>query len=325
MSAEADGMDALDRLLAREPFAVLDGGLATSLEACGCDLDDPLWSARLLLDDPEALRTVHRRWRDAGADILATASYQASLPGLRAKGLSEARAKALLRESVTLTRAAADEANAPRPLIAASVGSYGAYLADGSEYRGGYGLSVEALADFHRPRLLELAAAGPDLIAFETFPDAVELAALAELLTELLTELGDTLPRAWISASLSPPGPDRSVRLADGTPLTKALAPLTDHPKVAALGVNCVGPREVAPALEVLAACTDRPLVAYPNSGERWIDRGWSGAALEPNKFAALAERWFELGARLIGGCCRTNYAHIQALVKLRERIAAAT
>lgn len=299
--------DALDELLAREPFAILDGGLATELERDGASLDDPLWSAKLLLDAPARVAAVHRRYAEAGADIISTASYQATIPGLRARGLDEARARALLRESVALARAAA-----PRCLIAASIGSYGAYLADGSEYRGGYGLDRAALVEFHRARVIELSVAAPELLAFETMPDAIEAAAIAELLD---AEPG---PRAWLSFSLRP---GAGVAIADGTPLREAAKPLLGHPRVAAIGINCVGPSEVRAALDTLAPLTTVPLIAYPNSGERWHDRGWRGDATEPDSFVALARTWLDAGARVIGGCCRTGPAHIRALGHLRGQI----
>jgi homocysteine S-methyltransferase len=300
--------DRLDELLAREPFAILDGGLATELEHAGCDLDDPLWSARVLIDAPERIEAVHRSFVEAGADIVTTASYQGTIPGFVARGLSEAQARALLRRTVELARAAAGSDT----LVAASIGSYGAYLADGSEYRGDYGLDRAALVDFHRPRLDELLAAGPDLLAFETIPSAVEAEAIAELLA------GEG-PRAWVSLSLKPaPG----LAISDGTALGEAIRPLLAHPRVAALGVNCLGPEEVLPAVELLAErAPSQAIVVYPNSGERWIAQAWAGEQTEPARFVALARRWIAAGARIVGGCCRTRPAHIAALAELRREL----
>ncbi len=299
--------DRLDALLAREPFAILDGGFATELERDGCVLDDPLWSAKLLLEAPERVRAVHERYARAGADILTTSSYQATLPGLRARGLNDAQGRSLLRHSVDLARAA----GGPHTLVAASIGSYGAYLADGSEYRGDYGLDRRALVEFHRWRLDELAAAGPDLLAFETIPSAIEAEAIAELLE------GDSGPRAWVSFSLRP----GELRISDGTPLARAIAPLRRHARIAAVGVNCIGPAEVLPALELLAGeLGDLPRIAYPNSGEHWRDRTWTGLGTDPQSFVALARSWLAAGARVIGGCCRTRPEHVAALSQMRHR-----
>jgi len=295
------------------PFALLDGGLASELERCGCELDDPLWSAKVLIDQPERVLEVHRRWLAAGADVISTVSYQATLPGLLARGLSRDEAEALLRRSVALARAAVDEVGrASRPaMVAASIGSYGAYLADGSEYRGGYGLARAALIEFHHDRLALLSEAS-DLLAFETMPDVTELEAIAELLDRVPG------PPAWISLSLAPD----QLCLADGRALSDALAPLRGHERVFAIGVNCLGPARVQGALLALRELVDLPLVAYPNSGEAWIDRAWAGGELEVEAFAALARGWFEAGARLIGGCCRTRPEHLLALARVREQLA---
>ncbi|MFO7561355.1 MAG: homocysteine S-methyltransferase [Enhygromyxa sp.] len=306
--------DPLAALLARERFAILDGGLATELEARGCDLDDPLWSAKVLLEAPARVREVHRAYREAGAEILTSASYQATIPGLRARGLAEARARALLRETVELAREVAGEA-----LVAGSIGSYGAYLADGSEFRGDYDLGVEALIDFHRERVVELSAAGPDLLAFETIPSAREAVAIARLLTMIPG------PRAWVSFSLRP-GLEDQPQISDGARLREAVAPLLGHPRIAAIGVNCLAPAAVLPAIEVIASLAPGlPIVAYPNAGERWVEQRWAGEPTELELFAALAEQWWRAGARLIGGCCRTRPAHIEALVRLRRRLSTPT
>jgi homocysteine S-methyltransferase len=304
-------IDRLDELLAREPFVILDGGLATQLEHDGCSLDDPLWSAKVLLKQPERLLAVHRRFVEAGADVITAASYQATIPGLLARGLAEPEARALLLESVSLARAAAD----PATLVAASIGSYGAYLADGSEYRGDDGLDRDALAAFHSPRISLLSAAGPDLLAFETIPSALEAAAIAELLA---AEAG---PRAWVSFSLRS---GSGLTISDGTPLCDAAAPLLGHPRIAAIGVNCIAPREVLPAVEALAMLSEGArgvaIIAYPNSGERWAERGWAGPQIEIEAFTELARKWVDAGARMIGGCCRTGHHHVRALAQLRAR-----
>jgi homocysteine S-methyltransferase len=302
----------LDELLGKAPFVILDGGLATQLEARGCDLDDPLWSAKVLLDAPELVLEVHRAWVDAGAEIITTASYQATLPGLEGRGLTQAQARALLRETVALARAATA---GTRCLVAASIGSYGAFLADGSEFRGGYSIGAGALVEFHRERVIELCAAAPNLLAFETIPSAAEAVAIAELLATIPG------PRAWVSFSLRP-GADDEPRISDGTSLREAVAPLLGHPRIAALGVNCLAPAAVLPAIETLArAAPGLAIIAYPNAGEQWVDRRWAGAQTEPDAFTTLAERWWRAGARIIGGCCRTGPAHIRALARLRARM----
>ena len=155
---------------------VLDGGMSNALQDRGPDLSDALWSARLLRDDPAEIAAVHRAYYRAGATVATTASYQASVTGFERAGASRAEAERLIRSSVLVARdvrdALADDGR--DRLVAASVGPYGAVLADGSEYRGRYGLTAAQLRDFHRPRLEILAAAGPDLLAVETIPDVDE-------------------------------------------------------------------------------------------------------------------------------------------------------
>lgn len=280
-----------------ESVLINDGGLATELEARGHDLSDPLWSARLLADDPHEIVAVHAAYFRAGATIATTASYQASFDGFASRGIGRDGAAALLRRSVELARAARDEAGGSGLLIAASVGPYGAALADGSEYRGRYGLSVAALRRWHRPRLEILAGAGADVLACETVPDVDE----AEALVDLVGSVG--MP-AWLSYTVD----GTSTRA--GQPLADAFAVAAGAPEIVAIGVNCCAPEDVLPAIEI-AARTGKPVIAYPNSGERWDGRGWTG----PRTFSApLAARWVAAGARIVGGCCRVGPADIAEL-----------
>jgi homocysteine S-methyltransferase len=287
---------------------ILDGGLSNALTGRGHDLSDALWTAALLRDAPEEIAAVHREYYRAGADVATTASYQASVPGLQATGLSRTEAESLVRLSVTLAREVRDELSADgrRRLVAASVGPYGAVLADGSEYRGRYGVGAQRLRDFHRSRLELLVSAGPDLLAVETVPDLDE----AEVLVALLDELD--VP-AWLSYSC-----DGTMTRA-GQPLTEAFAVVADSSAVIATGVNCCAPSDVLPALEVARAVTGKPGVAYPNSGQGW-DSGthtWSG---NTSFDVSLAPSWVAAGAAYLGGCCQVGPADIAALVSVLER-----
>ena len=291
---------------------VLDGGLATELEGMGLNLDPPLWSARVLRDAPEAIAAVHRTYLDAGADCITTASYQATFEGFAREGLSRAEAALLLRRSVELATAARDafwsdplnRAGRHRPLVAASIGPYGAYLANGAEYTGDYDLDEAGLAAFHRERLLVLATAGADLLACETIPSAAEARALARLLAEV-----PGAP-AWFSFSCRD-----AERISDGTPLVECVRELAPHPQIVAMGVNCTAPEHVESLLRAAATVTAKPLVAYPNSGERYAaaSRTWLGARFADD-WGACGRLWRGAGARLIGGCCRTGPAHIRSL-----------
>nr|WP_231985376.1 homocysteine S-methyltransferase [Mycobacterium sp. E796] len=280
-----------------EPVLIGDGGLATELEARGHDLSDPLWSARLLADAPQEIVAVHAAFFRAGAAIATTASYQASFEGFAARGIDRNESAALLRRSVELARAARAEAGAGGLIVAASVGPYGAALADGSEYRGRYGLSVAALRRWHRPRLETLAAAGADVLACETVPDVDE----AEALVDLVRSAG--VP-AWLSYTIE------GATTRAGQPLAEAFAVAAGVPEIVAIGVNCCAPHDVLPAIP-LAGAVGKPVIVYPNSGERWDGRSWVG----PSRFdAELARQWVAAGARIVGGCCRVGPADIAAL-----------
>ncbi|GGV71904.1 homocysteine S-methyltransferase [Streptomyces thermoviolaceus] len=288
---------------------VLDGGLSNQLEAAGHDLGDALWSARLLADRPEALTEAHLAYLEAGADVVITASYQATFEGFARRGTGREEAAALLASSVARARDAVARARArgvDRPLwVAASAGPYGAMLADGSEYRGRYGLGVDRLERFHRPRLEVLAAARPDVLALETVPDTDEAVAL------LRAVRGLGVP-AWLSYTI-----DGAYTRA-GQPLREAFALAADVPEVIAVGVNCCAPRDVEAAVATAARVTGKPVVVYPNSGESWDARtgSWSG---RPTFAADQVARWHAAGARLIGGCCRVGpdvIAHIARTVR---------
>lgn len=290
---------------------VLDGALATELEAHGCDLEDPLWSAKVLMEQPHLIKQVHRDYYDAGASVAITASYQATPQGFARRGLSLEESLELVARSVRLADEARQEYLAANPgsgplLVAGSVGPYGAYLADGSEYHGDYTLSAAEFRDFHRPRVAALVDAGADFLACETLPSYAEAAALVELVAEFDVE-------SWFTFTLR----DGS-HISDGTPLADVAALLRVEPRVTAVGVNCVPLELVSPALRELQAAGETPLVAYPNSGETYdaVTKTWAPSGKVPGggTLAGNAAEWRDLGARLIGGCCRTKPRDVEGL-----------
>ena len=279
---------------------VLDGGLATLLEQHGHDLSSDLWSARLLRDDPAAVERAHREFFAAGAEVATTASYQVSFEGFGAEGVDADEVERLLRRSVELAAAARD-AVAPEGWVAASVGPYGAVLADGSEYRGDYDVDVAGLRRFHRARLDVLAStvgAGADVLAIETVPCLAEVEAV-------LAELDGTGVPAWLSLSAA------GGRTRAGEPLDEAFAMAADVAEVVAVGVNCTSPSDARDAVPLAGA--HGPAVVYPNSGQGWdaAARSWTGtSAFDPADVAA----WVAAGARLVGGCCRVGPQDVTAL-----------
>lgn len=326
---------------------ILDGGLSTALEARGYVLDDRLWSAALLRDAPEAIAAVHGAYLLAGADVITTASYQASIPGFMEWGLSEGEAARLLVRSSELALESRDryvrehvregirdevregtrdevreggrdgEAEArTRPLVAASVGPYGAYLADGSEYDGRYeGVSRGELVDFHAHRLELLADSSVDLLACETVPSGRE----AEVLVDLISHL-EAAPQAWMAFSCAD-----GARLHDGTPVEEAAALASGVDRFVAVGVNCTAPRYLPELVRRIRTVHRGHVIVYPNSGElydagsgRWSkqsdaearDDGWLHGVLEARRE----------GADVLGGCCRVGPEGIR---ELRRRLLA--
>ncbi|MFE7623371.1 homocysteine S-methyltransferase [Streptomyces sp. NPDC057509] len=289
----------LGAVLAEGRALVLDGGLSNQLEAQGCDLSDALWSARLLADGPEQIGAAHAAYVRAGAQVLITASYQAGFEGFARRGIGRAEAAGLFARSVELARRAAGAVERD-VWVAASVGPYGAVTADGAEYRGRYGLTVRELERFHRPRIEALAAAGPDALALETVPDMDE----AEALLRVAGECG--LP-VWLSYTVA------GGRTRAGQPLDEAFALAAGCGQVIAAGVNCCDPADADAAVRTAAEAIGKPVVVYPNSGERWDAAAgcWAGGAtFDPGRAAA----WREAGARLVGGCCRVGPATIAEL-----------
>ncbi len=301
----------LASLVARHGVVVLDGGLATQLEAQGNDLADPLWSARVLVENPGEITRAHLAFYRAGAAIATTASYQATFDGFAARGIDHAAAISLMRRSVALAAAAREAWRAERSahdtgalLVAASIGPYGASRADGTEYRGRYGRSVGELRDFHRERLEVLVATEADLLACETIPELEEGVALVELLEETPGA------RGWLSFSCAD-----GARLRSGAAVEEAFALAEQSSRVLAIGVNCTAPQHVDELLERARSTTSKPLIVYPNSGERWdaVARRWIDEN-GPTVDGPAAQRWIRAGATIVGGCCRVSPAQVRAV-----------
>lgn len=314
-----NGVGLIRPFLREHGTLILDGGLATQLEARGCDLRDDLWSARLLQDDPDLIRQVHSDYLWAGADCIITASYQATIEGFVRHGRSDVEAVALLQRSVALAVEARDafwalpsnrEKGRLRPLVAASIGPYAAYRADGSEYTGVYDLDTAGLLAFHQRRWQILNATPADLFACETIPSYSECVVLAELLH------GTPGRVAWFSFACRD-----GAHISDGTPLAVCARHLAGMDQVAAVGVNCTAPRFIPDLIRVLREASDKPIIVYPNSGEVYdaVQQGWVGESV-PAEFGTYSREWRKLGAGLIGGCCRTTPAHIRQIADRLRR-----
>ncbi len=288
---------------------LLDGGLSNELEAGGCDLNHKLWSAKLLESDPEAIIQAHLAYLEAGARCIITSSYQASVPGLVSAGYDLAIAEVLILKTIELAEIAVErfmnsKSIESRPLIAASIGPYGAYLADGSEYRGDYNVSNDELREFHISRIRILEQTDADFFACETIPCFQEAVVLAEILKE-------TNKKAWLTFSCKDEG-----HINDGTPICDCVQMLSDHPTIFALGINCTAPEHISGLIKAIKLKSGtKKIVVYPNSGEVYDanTKTWANCS-DPDSFVALAKEWIALGADIIGGCCRIGPGHIKGI-----------
>lgn len=295
-------VNVIEERLAVQDVIVLDGAFATELEACGFSVNDALWSAKALFERPDLVREVHLDYLRAEADVVTSASYQATVEGFMKRGFSKEEAAALIQKSIQLAKEARDlylaerEGNGRVPFVAASVGPYGAYLADGSEYRGDYGIDEDSLVAFHAERLALLAEEKPDLLACETLPCLVEARAIVRALRQ-----EDIRIPAWFSFSCR-----NGAEISDGMEIAVCARWLDTVPEAAAIGLNCTAPQYVESLIGEIRRETTKPIVVYPNSGETYdaSDKSWHGAAED---FGTIARRWRTAGARLIGGCCRTT------------------
>ena len=306
----------IDPFLEKQGVVLLDGGLATELENRGHDLNHKLWSAKLLISNPDEIGIVHRNYLEAGADCIISASYQASISGFISEGISEKQAISLLKRSISIACEVRDEyvesiknkgkgSNRIDPIVAASIGPYGAYLADGSEYSGNYGITLDEIRSFHEQRWEILTESSADLFACETIPSFQE----AQVLRDLL----NTTPEinAWISFSCMD-----YENINDGTPIVECASLFKDCDQIIAVGINCTAPKYILSLIEqVRQSISAKPIVVYPNSGEIYDvnQRTWVGAS-EPLNFGKAALEWKNAGASLIGGCCRIGPQHIRAM-----------
>ncbi|KAI5628281.1 homocysteine S-methyltransferase-like isoform 1, partial [Silurus asotus] len=297
---------------------ILDGGLSTELEKIGFHIQgDPLWSSRILHTNPNAIKDVHYSFLQCGSDIITTATYQASIEGFtKHLGFKPEEAEDLMMSGVRLAKESTAEfissglkADRKVPVVAGSVGPFGAFLLDGSEYTGVYAnsMSVEELKNWHRPQIRCLVAAGVDLLALETIPSLKE----AEALVELLKEFPEA--KAWLSFSCKD-----TLNISDGNRFATAIQVANKSPQVVAVGVNCTAPALVKPLLESAKShkAEGTSWVVYPNSGEDWNPiTGWKTEKTIP--FTELSVEWKEQGASWIGGCCRISPADIAQLKSL--------
>ncbi len=309
----------LDSILQKNGIMVIDGSMSTALEQMGADLNNRLWTASILAKQPELVKQVHMNYFRAGADCGITCSYQATIPGFMAQGYTEKEAEELIRRSVRLFLEAREQwwkeegeaAGRMYPLCLGAVGPYGAYLADGSEYRGNYGLSDQELYDFHQRRMELLHEEGADLLLIETQPSLQEALVEAKIAEELGADY-------WISFSCR-----NGRQICEGTPIRECAETLDPerYPHLKMIGINCTKPEYLASLIRELKSATKLPVAVYPNSGETYNPetKTWSGSD-DGTDFGEYALQFMLAGADAVGGCCRTVEKHIGQVVGAKEK-----
>lgn len=308
-------MNIFEQILEKQKAIIIDGALGTQIQKNGHNVSDSLWSAKFLDEDPQVIKDVHMQYLDSGADIIITSSYQASFEGFLKKGFTYEKVVELLKLSINIAIEARDEfwennsdTNRIKPLVAASIGPYGAYLADGSEYSGNYEISDEELKNFHKKRLEVLIQTNPDIYAFETIPSLNE----AKILCELIDEFN--LTNSWITFSAK----DDSFTNA-GNEINESIKILENTKSLGAIGINCTAPQYMPKLIKNIKANTNKPIVIYPNGGSKYnpITKLWEQGEISPIEYAKMSHLWVSKGAKLIGGCCLTTPQEIKEIRKV--------
>ena len=313
-------MNLIEQILKEQKFLILDGALGTQMQKNGNDINDSLWSAKFLSKDPESIAYVHKEYLEAGADCIITSSYQASFEGFIKKGFTQEEAKNLIQLSITLAQKQRDifwnnledKNNRIKPLVAASIGPYGAYLANGSEYTGIYDITKNELKNFHKKRVQTILETKPDILACETIPSLSE----AKIICEELKKLTNT--PSWISFSAKNESYTNS-----GDDILECFSWLDKQNHISAVGINCTSPEFISQLIEKIKSVTNKPIVIYPNAGFKYnaITKQWENSDSNPEDFAKMAYLWYKQGASLIGGCCQTGPKEIEYIRTYLKKI----
>src|SRR5579864_4440365 len=275
---------------------VCDGAMGTLLYAGGASLDRSL--PELNVSRAERVRAVHRAYIAAGADVIETNTFGASRLRLERYGLA-AQAADLNRAGVRLAREARDELypGASDVLVAGSI-------SPATPAGLGHRVSARELREAFREQIDALCDSGVDLLLFETF------GSLAELVEAI--NVAQSIGNVPIVAQMTFVEDGRTL----GGDSPEEVATALSNLGVAALGANCtLGPQGLLDVLAELARWTNLPLAAQPNAGPPTLSDGrFQYTVSDPAYFARQARRFVELGASLVGGCCGTTPAHIEAV-----------
>lgn len=281
------------------PILVLDGATGSELDRRGVDVSLPLWSARALLDAPTAVERIHMDYLEAGAGAIITNTFRTHRRSLEKADLGD-RARELTKRAVDVAFLARDRVN-PSALVLGSV----APLEDC--YSPDLAPNVDVCREEHAEMITHLLDDGVDGILIETANTRHESLAAAEVAQRLA-------PGKWmISFCTKTDGPPGV--LLHGAPLVDVLGQVED---AVAVGINCVDAMSITPQIKLLRAMLPNRvrLMAYGNIGHADDEGNWVNSdAMNPDRYAELAEEWIAAGASIVGGCCGTTPETIAAVV----------
>lgn len=294
---------------------VLDGAMSDELEKQGVKTNNKLWTAIALVDQLSKVYHAHEDYFNAGAELVITDTYQANVQAFEEAGYSKKDAEKFVKDAVKIAKKTRDDfekKTGKHNYVAGTIGSYGAYLANGNEYRGDYELSENEYLDFHLPRLNLVLEEEPDLLALETQPKLDEPVAVLKWLKG-----HDPQMLVYVSFTLKD-----TKHISDGTTIAEAVTKINKYDQVFAIGINCVSPSLVQDALIELGRYTEKPLVVYPNLGASYDPKIKQWRKFNQKfDFNVLTKKWYEIGARLIGGCCTTGPREIKQIRKVIDEL----
>jgi len=291
---------------------ILDGGLGVELERRGFAPATSLWSGEAIFTCPDLLVDVHRAYLDAGAEVIATATYQLSHAALRRLGCDDAAIDRIFARGVALARAAIASQRArtgasSEQLVAGSLGPFGATLGPGGEYSRSPQIEFDALYAFHAERLRSMACARPDVFLFETISSQAEGLVIAHAARDL------GLRNVWMSFTCAD-----DTRTCARDRLADVAAELDAFACVDVIGVNCTAPDAIAPLVRAMRGATDKPIFVCPNLGRQGESAGQALSGEAPEAaFIAGVPGWMALGVTHIGGCCGVGPETIRALARV--------
>jgi len=296
----------------RDRVFVLDGGFGSLLESLGYDVNKhDLWSGGANMDRPDLVSKAHKKFIDAGADIIMTNTYHCCIKKLQeTRGFTVEQGEEVINKAVKLAKEAMADANREVFLVG-SIGPYATYFRDASEYSGAYvkkpGFQEQTIIDYYLQQATPLLKSGVKSLVFETIPSLKEVECVGKVLEQL-----DSDVRAWIVVTCKDGKTTRS-----GDLFSEVVRMANGFEKVTAVGANCTSPLHITELLQnaQIESTKNKPIVVYPNSGEVYSpeNKKFEGDT-KINLIAEMIPSWYRLGARIFGGCCRVLPEHMNKI-----------